>query len=259
MARNPVQFLKGMSPIEFQAQYGSEEQRRQAVIAWRWPGGFVCPHCGEREPWGNVYSITGTAVLDARLPGQWFQLESGLHYNWYRHYDPTLGRYTQPDPLGFVDGPSVYGYVGGSPQQATDQDGRYIQYICRFAPGVCATMLFCLKNPKKCKDFACRQRPGGGERYVHYLYKSVCSVPGCNGSESAECAKLKIGAAYACIYLMKMTTAVCFNNVPDPNHKIEEEKAKAKIRNCKIMLPACYKGDDPDDFAPPSPTVAAAP
>ena len=31
-------------------------------------------------PWGNVYSITGTAILDARLPGQWFQLESGLHY-----------------------------------------------------------------------------------------------------------------------------------------------------------------------------------
>jgi RHS repeat-associated protein len=30
------------------------------------------------------------------------QLEAGLHYNWHRHYDPSLGRYTQPDPLGFV-------------------------------------------------------------------------------------------------------------------------------------------------------------
>lgn len=49
MARNPVQFQKGMSLAGFLAQYGSEEQCRQAVIAWRWPDGFVCPHCGERE------------------------------------------------------------------------------------------------------------------------------------------------------------------------------------------------------------------
>ncbi len=72
---------------------------------------------------GNVYSISGTATLDARFPGQWYQLESGLHYNWHRHYDPTLGRYTQPDPLGFVDGPSVYGYVGSRPIVVVDLTG----------------------------------------------------------------------------------------------------------------------------------------
>lgn len=55
-------------------------------------------------PWGGVHAISGTDTLDARFPGQWFQAESGLHYNWHRHYDPSIGRYTQPDPLGFVDG-----------------------------------------------------------------------------------------------------------------------------------------------------------
>jgi RHS repeat-associated protein len=75
------------------------------------------------QPWGGAHSITGT--LDARLPGQWYQSETGLHYNWHRSYDPTVGRYTQPDPLGFVDGPSVYGYAGGSPQSAVDRDGRF--------------------------------------------------------------------------------------------------------------------------------------
>jgi RHS repeat-associated protein len=62
---------------------------------------------------------------DTRFPGQWFQLESGLHYNWHRHYDPTLGRYTQPDPLGFVDGPSVYAYAGGQPTKHVDVEGLY--------------------------------------------------------------------------------------------------------------------------------------
>jgi RHS repeat-associated protein len=63
------------------------------------------------QPWGGQHTITGTAVLDARFPGQWFQLETGLHYNWHRSYDPSIGRYTQADPLGFVDGPSVYAYA----------------------------------------------------------------------------------------------------------------------------------------------------
>ena len=45
-------------------------------------------------------------------------------YNWHRTYDPTLGRYTQADPLGFVDGPSVYGYARRSPVMKVDPDGR---------------------------------------------------------------------------------------------------------------------------------------
>ncbi len=75
-------------------------------------------------PWGGVHSITGSETLNARFPGQWFQVESGLHYNWHRHYDPSLGRYTQPDPLGFVDGPSVYAYARNAPGEFVDPDGR---------------------------------------------------------------------------------------------------------------------------------------
>ncbi|MEQ1712208.1 MAG: RHS repeat-associated core domain-containing protein, partial [Hyphomicrobium sp.] len=63
--------------------------------------------------------------LNARFPGQWFQVESGLHYNWHRHYDPTIGRYTQPDPLGFVDGPSVYAYARNAPGEVIDPTGLF--------------------------------------------------------------------------------------------------------------------------------------
>ncbi|MEJ1161944.1 RHS repeat-associated core domain-containing protein [Prosthecomicrobium sp. N25] len=79
------------------------------------------------ESFGKVHSITGSATLDARFPGQWFQLEAGLHYNWHRHYDPTLGRYAQPDPLGLAalraDGSSLYGYARQSPQIWVDPEG----------------------------------------------------------------------------------------------------------------------------------------
>ena len=75
------------------------------------------------QPFGGAHTLTGAEALTARFPGQWFQLEAGLHYNWHRHYDPSLGRYTQPDPLGFVDGPSVFAYVGSSPLLFTDFPG----------------------------------------------------------------------------------------------------------------------------------------
>jgi len=46
MARNRIQFQKGLSEARFQALYGDEEACRALVVAWRWPSGFVCPKCG---------------------------------------------------------------------------------------------------------------------------------------------------------------------------------------------------------------------
>ena len=76
-------------------------------------------------PFGGVHVSTG-APPSARFPGQWFQSESGLHQNWMRDYDPTTGRYLQADPLGLVDGASVYGYVKQSPLRFTDPTGEFI-------------------------------------------------------------------------------------------------------------------------------------
>ena len=49
MARNAVQFQRGLSEVEFERLYGTEEQFRAVVIAARWPDGFSCPVCGGRS------------------------------------------------------------------------------------------------------------------------------------------------------------------------------------------------------------------
>ena len=74
-------------------------------------------------PFGEVRVSTGT-VPTMRFPGQWFQSESGLHQNWMRDYDPTTGRYLQADPLGLVDGASVYGYALQNPGRWVDPRGE---------------------------------------------------------------------------------------------------------------------------------------
>ena len=77
-------------------------------------------------PFGGVHTSTGTPIT-LRFPGQWFQSESGLYQNWMRDYDPATGRYLQADPLGLVDGASVYGYVRGNPGRWVDPRGEATQ------------------------------------------------------------------------------------------------------------------------------------
>ena len=66
----------------------------------------------------------GTALtLNIRFPGQYYDKDSTLHYNWFRYYDPLIGRYTKSDPIGLEAGMSTYGYVMGNPVDYTDPQG----------------------------------------------------------------------------------------------------------------------------------------
>ena len=77
-------------------------------------------------PFGGVRETQGTPI-GLRFPGQSFRAESELHENRMRGYDPTTGRYIQPDPLGLIDGASVFGYVKQNPGRWIDPTGE----LCR--------------------------------------------------------------------------------------------------------------------------------
>jgi RHS repeat-associated protein len=84
---------------------------------WAWSS--INNPFGEQQPTSTV-----GYVYNLRFPGQYYDAESGLHYNMARFYDPLSGRYGQADPLGYGGGQaSWYAYVGGNPINLTDSGG----------------------------------------------------------------------------------------------------------------------------------------
>lgn len=100
------------------------------VIVWSWvdadPFGMTPP--SEAPAGGTSFSF------NMRFPGQYFDRETALHYNYFRDYDPSTGRYVQSDPLGLVAGINTYAYVGNSPLNAYDPDGLQMIIVDRSPP-----------------------------------------------------------------------------------------------------------------------------
>lgn len=94
-------------------------------VVWSWDGkdayGFQAPN---ENAGGSLFEF------NARFPGQWFDKESALIHNGFRYYNPTVGRYTQSDPLGLEAGWNTYAYVSGNPVSAVD----YLGLVSKFVP-----------------------------------------------------------------------------------------------------------------------------
>lgn len=85
----------------------------------------------EYEPFGKA-TVNGDpdgdgklVINNLRFPGQYYDAETGLHYNFHRDYDPETGRYLQPDPIGLFGGLNPYRYALDNPINSVDPRGLY--------------------------------------------------------------------------------------------------------------------------------------
>jgi len=90
------------------------------TLIWQWqsdPFGVAQPN---EDPDNN----SGTFTFNLRFPGQYYDAETGLHYNYFRDYDPSLGRYVESDPIGLDGGINTYLYARANPIERIDPRGE---------------------------------------------------------------------------------------------------------------------------------------
>ncbi|HFQ7117680.1 TPA: RHS repeat domain-containing protein, partial [Pseudomonas aeruginosa] len=90
-------------------------------ITWQW----------QSDAFGRGEALSqGSTQVNLRFSGQYYDAESGLHYNYFRDYDPETGRYVESDPIGLEGGINTYGYVNANPINQTDWRGTVPDQIC---------------------------------------------------------------------------------------------------------------------------------
>ena len=90
--------------------------------------------------WSAKYSSFGqaevnpasTIINNLRFPGQYYDKEPELHYNYFRYYNPAVGRYLRQDPLGVSGGINTYAYTLNNPISNYDKDGLLTVHIWRY-------------------------------------------------------------------------------------------------------------------------------
>jgi RHS repeat-associated protein len=88
-------------------------------IVWRWDNGDAFGLIPPNEDPSGL----GTFTFSLRMPGQYFDRDTNLFYNYFRDYDPQAGRYIESDPIGLSGGINTYGYVSGNPVSRFDPRG----------------------------------------------------------------------------------------------------------------------------------------
>jgi RHS repeat-associated protein len=191
------------------------------AIMWRWdnvdPFGANAPNENPAEQ--------GTFKYALRFPGQYYDAETGTHYNYFRDYDPAIGRYEQSDPIGLRAGPNTYGYVVGNPTRFTDPKGLWsVPPWCGILPGVaCYTPPFNpIRPPSWWPDGS-----GCGDSSTDWIIPDTIFSGACKNHDRCyeTCGMTK--AACDLRFLMDMLNS-CARN--------------AWFQNCQVLAAAYYAG-----------------
>ena len=155
----PIAFYNGSKHYAIHTDHLNTPRRltnSSKQVAWQWAFsafGDEQPTTGKNryvDP-ASTPNAGSTTIADVtfnlRYPGQYFDKESNLHYNYFRSYDSRTGRYSQSDPIGLDGGWNRFTYVDGDGVNASDPFGLAACYVSfpdmpiEYSPGKTTTLL----------------------------------------------------------------------------------------------------------------------
>jgi len=107
----------------------------QGTTVWRWESDPFGDTVAVETPSANV-GITTPFGYSLRFPGQVFDGESGLNYNYFRDYEAATGRYVQSDPIGLLGELNTFRYAASRPNSGRDINGLKLTVTSAARPGV---------------------------------------------------------------------------------------------------------------------------
>jgi len=105
-----------------QPGYPSNDPTTGDKVVWKWDYAGSSAF-GENAPNADPTNSGSAFTMNLRYPGQYFDPETGLHYNYFRDYEPATGRYVESDPIGLRGGITTYGYARSRPLSRIDPAG----------------------------------------------------------------------------------------------------------------------------------------
>lgn len=208
----------------------------------------------EYSPFGEIDFVAGSeSDVTHTYTGLEYDGVAGLYFTLYRYYDPGTSRWMTRDPLGMVDGPNVYAYVGANPVGRVDREGLLTDSVTQTAtkPGASGSVAreairdyFTLPAGAMVGLGSCKTSESGDctkDRYdtLRAKVKDACKEEGfsygCTGDDTYADLQRKLTKSIRCLRARNRINTECFGG-GDKGHKQQVTQVQNTIKNCMKLM-----------------------